>query len=262
MEISFFDYSIRAAALTDIGRKRKTNQDEAIAAPEVGFFGVSDGMGGLQEGAAASNYVRRAMPLLLETCAGEWKTQKPAPESVGKDLENLVQMLSDRLFMQGNTEKYYRFGATLAGVLLYGQHAVFVCLGDSRGYILRRFKRVPAQITQDMNAAGLLVRNGEMTREEALVSPASSRLYAFVGMSVPASPEIFVEKIRPGDRILLCSDGLYGMVPEREMARIMRSSKSPDRVCQRLVEAANQYGGRDNISAVYIKVEKKLDSSY
>lgn len=254
MRSFLFDYSIKAAGLTDIGRKRRSNQDEVITAPEVGFFGVSDGMGGLQEGAAASAYVRKGMPLLLQTCAGEWEKQKPAPESVGRDLENLVQMLSDRLFLQGNTEKYFRFGATLAGVLLYGEHAVFVCLGDSRGYLLRKYKRVPEQITQDMNTAGLLVRNGEMTREEALSSPASSRLYAFVGMSAPATPEIFVEKIRRGDRILLCSDGLYGMVPEREMARIMRSSRSPERVCAKLIEAANKYGGRDNIAAVYIKL--------
>ncbi|MDO5476668.1 MAG: SpoIIE family protein phosphatase [Eubacteriales bacterium] len=254
MSTILFDYSIRTAGLTDIGKRRKSNQDEVILAPEVGFFGVSDGMGGLQEGAAASAYVRKAMPLLLETCVGEWRTQKPAPASVGKDLENLVQMLSDRLFMQGNTEKYFRFGATLAGVLLYREHAIFVCLGDSRGYLLRKYKRKPEQITQDMNAAGLLVRNGEMTREEALTSPASSRLYAFVGMSAPACPEIFVEEIRPGDRILLCSDGLYGMVPEREIARILRSSRNPDRVCERLIKAANRYGGRDNISAAYIRV--------
>ena len=71
MSTILFDYSIRTAGLTDIGKRRKSNQDEVILAPEVGLFGVSDGMGGLQEGAAASAYVRKAMPLLLETCVAE-----------------------------------------------------------------------------------------------------------------------------------------------------------------------------------------------
>ena len=93
-----------------------------------------------------------------------------------------------------------------------------------------------------------------MTKEEAAHSPLSSKLTAFVGMTAPATPEIFVTQVRPGDRILLCSDGLYGMVPEREIARILRSSRSPERVCGRLINKANENGGRDNISAVYIKI--------
>ena len=106
-----------------------------------------------------------------------------------------------------------------------------------------------------MNLAGIMVEAGELTKEEARQSPLSSRLTAFVGMTAPATPEIYVTEVRPGDRILLCSDGLYGMVPEKNIARILRSSRSPERVCRRLVDKANENGGRDNISAVYIKIE-------
>lgn len=254
MTIDYFEYPVRYGALTDIGRKRKTSQDEVILAPEAGFFGVSDGMGGLSEGGASSVYVKKAMPLLLRSLAVQWKCRKPDAGSVAADLRNTVQMLSDRLFAQGNTESYFRFGATIAGVLLYGDRAVFVCLGDSRGYLLRRYRRLPQQITEDMNTAGLLVRAGEMSREEALNNPGSSRLYAFVGMAAPAAPEIFIEEVHPGDRILLCSDGLYGMIPEREISRLMRSSKSPAAICRRLIDTANNNGGRDNIAAVYIKI--------
>jgi protein phosphatase len=93
-----------------------------------------------------------------------------------------------------------------------------------------------------------------MTKEEALGKPESSRLTAFVGMTAPASPAVYVTKIRPGDRILLCSDGLYSMVSEREIVRIMRSSRSPTRICQRLINKANDNGGRDNISVAYVKI--------
>jgi len=73
-------------------------------------------------------------------------------------------------------------------------------------------------------------------------------------MKPPAEPEAFTVEIRPGDRILLCSDGLYGMVGERELARLMRASQNPKRVCHKLVDAANDNGGRDNISSVYIRI--------
>ena len=105
-----------------------------------------------------------------------------------------------------------------------------------------------------MNVAALLIKNGEMTKEQAAKSNASSTLTCFVGMQAPALPDSFIVDVKPGDRILLCSDGLYGMVPEREIAMLMRSGKSPKRVCERLIASANQHGGRDNMSAVYIYI--------
>lgn len=254
MKTDNFNYKYRFAGQVDIGRRRSSNQDEILLNPELGFFGVSDGMGGLENGDAASAFVKKGMPMLLNKCMEDWKETQPTAEQAGSQLRECAGVLSDHLFMEGNTERFFSFGATLAGVLLYGDKAIFVCLGDSRGYVLRKFKRKPEQITKDMNLAGVMVEAGEMTKEEAAHSPLSSKLTAFVGMTAPATPEIFVTQVRPGDRILLCSDGLYGMVPEREIARILRSSRSPERVCGRLINKANENGGRDNISAVYIKI--------
>lgn len=254
MKNDVFAYSFRAAGLADIGRQRRSNQDEVILAPELGFFGVSDGMGGLSNGAAASAYVKKSVPLVLERSMQTRASQAVSPEEAGKMLREVVQSCSDHLFSRANTERFFSYGATLAGVLLQEDSAVFVCLGDSRGYVLRKYRKLPEQITEDMNLAGELIRAGEITKEEALGSPESSRLTAFVGMPAPASPAVYTVKLRPGDRILLCSDGLYGMVPERTIARILRSSRSPERVCQRLIDKANENGGRDNISAVYIMI--------
>ncbi|HOG01930.1 MAG TPA: SpoIIE family protein phosphatase [Clostridia bacterium] len=248
-----FDYAFRFAGQKDIGRKRESNQDEAVLCPEIGFFAVSDGMGGLANGAMASAFVSKSMTELMTICAKEFQEHRSI-ELATEAFRETVRMMSDNLFDAGNTEKRITYGATFSGVWLLGNKAVFVNLGDSRGYLLSRYKKQPRQITEDQNIAGILVKQGELSREAAKDHPSSSRLTAFVGMKPPAEPEAFTVEIRPGDRILLCSDGLYGMVGERELARLMRASQNPKRVCHKLVDAANDNGGRDNISSVYIRI--------
>ena len=252
MRTKLFDYEYIFAGQTDIGARREYNQDEVILAPDMGLFGVSDGMGGLDFGGLSSAYVKEAMPALVEN--GIPFLTGSDEKQVAKLLEEYVRTMSDKLFFQGNTYSYFRYGATFVGVLLFGKKAIFVNLGDSRAYLLPKHKRDPIQITEDMNVAALLIKNGEMTKEQAAKSNASSTLTCFVGMQAPALPDSFIVDVKPGDRILLCSDGLYGMVPEREIAMLMRSGKSPKRVCERLIASANQHGGRDNISAVYIYI--------
>lgn len=248
-----FDYSFRAAGIKDIGKRRESNQDEVVLCPDIGFFAVSDGMGGLSGGALASEFVGKSMTELMAISTREYAEHRSV-ERAAAVFSDTVRMMSDRLFEQGNTESRFTYGATFSGVWLLGSKAVFVNLGDSRGYLLSRYKKQPNQITEDHNLAGILVREGMMTKTQAKDDPASSRLTAFVGMQPPAEPQAFTVELHPGDRILLCSDGLYGMVEERALARLMRSSKSPERVCQRLIDAANESGGRDNISAVYIRI--------
>jgi len=252
MKTEHFQYEIKAAGLTDIGSLREENQDEVILSPKKGLFAVSDGMGGLPQGGDASAYVCRAFPMVMESC--EPLLEKATTEEAAGILRETVQMISDGLYQRGNSSGIFMFGATLAGVMMFQEQAVFVCLGDSRGYLLPKYKKKLIQVTEDMNVAGYLVRMGRMTKEAAKGSPASSQLTAFVGMPAPATPETFVVDVKPGDRILLCSDGLYGMVPEREIARLMRNSENPETVCRELIDAANRHGGRDNISAVYIQI--------
>ncbi|MDD2190409.1 MAG: protein phosphatase 2C domain-containing protein [Eubacteriales bacterium] len=259
-QIEQFAYSFRAAGLADIGRQRKDNQDEVILCPELGFFAVSDGMGGLLSGGKASQYVRQAIPQLIKMSVGEYARQgnlQIAAADISKAaaaLRGAVQTMSDALYRSGNSPKRIIYGSTLAGVWLVGNQAIFVNLGDSRGYLLGRYRKNIRQITEDHNIAALLVQNGQLTREAAREHESSSRLTAFVGMPQPAEPEVFSVEVQRGDRILLCSDGLYSMAEEKKIAQILRSSRSPERVCQRLIGEANERGGRDNISAVYIKI--------
>ena len=251
-----FEHSFMVAEKKDIGKKRADNQDETILCPKIGFFAISDGMGGLGEGAKASEYVRQSMAILMEICNNEYGNNRNI-DTASKAYYTSVQLMSDRLFNTGNSEDRYLYGATFSGVWLIENKAVFVNIGDSRGYLLSRYKKKINQVTDDQNIAGMLYRKGKLTKTEAKNDPGSSRLTSFVGMKPPADPELYIMDVHPGDRILLCSDGLYGMVEDQDIVRIMRSSKSPERVCDRLIAKANENGGRDNISAVYIKIINK-----
>jgi serine/threonine protein phosphatase PrpC len=163
-------------------------------------------------------------------------------------------MLSDAIYSIGNEGHSATYGATLSGVWLTGRHAIFVNLGDSRGYLLPKYKKKIRQITTDHNVAALMVQHGEITKEEARCHPSSATLTRFAGMNAPATPDVFIREIQPGDKILLCSDGLHGMIDDAFFPSILRSSRNPDRVCKRLIDKANANGGRDNISVVYIKI--------
>ena len=236
------------AGKSDIGKMRSANQDRILLCPEQNFFAVSDGMGGLTYGEESANYVRDTLPELLENHNGKREDQP-----IEDQLKNAVQELSEGLFRKGNTDEDFQYGATLAGVRLYKDYAFFVGLGDSRGYLLRG--DVLTQVTEDMNIAALMIRHGMMTKEEALHSPASARLTAFVGMEPPAEPAVWPAQLQPGDMILLCSDGLYGMVGEDEIIKILKSDSDLENLCQKLIDQANQNGGKDNIAVVLIFLE-------
>ncbi|NCC16098.1 MAG: serine/threonine-protein phosphatase [Clostridia bacterium] len=247
---SAFQYGFSFAGQKDIGRNRSTNQDEIILCPNIGVFAVSDGMGGLQEGAKAAVYVREVIPAMMSFVQKEVGT----PEEAGAAFTETVRMVSDGLFNTANTKVHIGFGATFCGVWLYQNKAIFANLGDSRGYVLPKYKKMITQVTEDHNIAAIMVKNGELSKADAAGHPASTRLTRFVGMCAPALPDYFICNIKPGDRILLCSDGLYGMIDNRKLVHILRSSKSPRVICKRLVEQANENGGNDNISVVYIRI--------
>ncbi|MDH6356410.1 protein phosphatase 2C domain-containing protein [Parabacteroides sp. PF5-9] len=252
-ETPFFKYSFCGTALVDIGLSRRTNQDEVIVEPELGFYGVSDGMGGLACGGKTSYMIKETFPGMLQE-ALDGLTKKITPSQAARILKEQVQKLSDSIYNTGNREGGVLFGATFTGMWLVGTSVVFVNLGDSRGYILSRQKKYIRQITRDHNVATMLVEQGELSRIQANGHPASATLTRFAGMRTPATPEVYIQEVEQGDRLLLCSDGLYGMVDDEQLPALLRSSEEPRKVCQRLVNKANHCGGHDNIAVVYVKI--------
>jgi serine/threonine protein phosphatase PrpC len=212
-------------------------------------------MGGLVNGSETSEIIARVMPGFVEEIIKSEAGPLTADRAAARLLEKTA-VVSDSIFNTARSRGWGGFGSTFCCAWLVGQSAVFVNLGDSRGWILPRRSRLFRRVTEDHNLAAELVKAGEISRAEARGHPSASRLTRFVGMSAPACPDSFVEAVFPGDRILLCSDGLYGMVEDETLRALLRRGKSPAAVCKGLVDAANEAGGADNISAVYIKMER------
>jgi serine/threonine protein phosphatase PrpC len=254
MKGGFFRFSFSAASGLDIGRKRDSNQDTVIFCPELFFFGVSDGMGGMPKGGETSERIAEDLPEII-TKLGENNGGKTLNvKTLGRAFKSEIISCSNRLFQEYNAGAGYQGGATFCGVILADSSAVFVNLGDSRAYILKQGDML-RQVTEDHNLAAEFVRSGILTKEQAKDHYSSSRLVRFIGMETPAKPDCFIEDLIPGDIILLCSDGLYGMLEDNKIGALLGSSSNPDTVCGRLINAANEAGGRDNISAVYIRIE-------
>ncbi|MDR2370549.1 MAG: protein phosphatase 2C domain-containing protein [Treponema sp.] len=254
MTSPLFDYPYVCSNALDRGLKRESNQDKLILCPEAGFYGLSDGMGGLAQGGKTAEILAEVIPPYIREISAGLAGNVPDPKRAGELFKGKIEEISDKLYNSFNTGARSKYGATFCGVWLIGRAAVFVSIGDSRAYLLPRHGKIIRQLTNDHNIAAILIRNGELTVKGAKNHPSANQLTRFVGMEAPAEADCFIEPLAPGDRILLCSDGLHGLMEDDGIKRILRSSRSPALVCGRLVKAANESGGRDNISAVYIKL--------
>ena len=158
-KLESFDYSFRAAGLKDIGRHRESNQDEVMLCPDIGFFAVSDGMGGLSGGAVASGFVEKSMPMLMAISAREFAEHRSI-ENAALAFADTVRMMSDNLFEAGNAEQRFTYGATFSGVWLLANKAVFVNLGDSRGYLLSRYKSSQTRLPRTTTSPVFYIARG------------------------------------------------------------------------------------------------------
>ncbi|GHU64410.1 hypothetical protein AGMMS49983_10080 [Clostridia bacterium] len=256
MTSNLFRYSYQVGGKTDIGRKRSSNQDAVASCPELSFFAVIDGMGGLPASMPVVEALAETLPQRLREAVAATGPDSLSAEIAAGILKNTVENVSDELFCRFNSDGWGIFGgATLVCVWLVADHAVFAGLGDCRGYVLRGEGKAICQITEDHNEAAALVRNGTITKREAMRHRGATKLDRFVGMPQPADADCFVEAMRPGDSILLCSDGLHGQVYEQEITTILQSGDSPADVCAKLIDAANDAGGSDNVAALCIQIE-------
>jgi protein phosphatase len=230
---------------SDVGRFRDHNEDTALAFQAIhlgddpsdpfGFFAVTDGMGGHRAGEVASSLAARLvshavlhrvfLPYLLE------RTPDTAAASLTEILRDAVQNANDQVH-----EQVPGGGTTLTCALILGRRAYIAHVGDSRAYLLTR-----------------LIELGELSPEEAAVHPQRHVLYRAIGQGDDLDVDTYHQPLPPESRILLCSDGLSGMVSEEEIGRIIASAATPQDACERLLAAANEAGGPDNITAVLIE---------
>ncbi len=277
--------AVQAAYGSDIGRHREINEDSILALDlrqcfesvntHIGLYVVSDGMGGEAAGEVASRITVRAI--------AEWVTERLISASLrsthGSKLVESTQsgslsLISDigtnvrspqlitSAILHANSEvldyAHYHpstrgLGATVTAVLLAGNILTIGQVGDSRCYIFSNDKL--EQLTEDHSLVERMVRRGELTREEARYHPHRNIIYRSIGSRDDLEVDIVTRMIRRGDTILLCSDGLTGMLTDWEIAKIIRKNSDPWQTTKELVVAANANGGEDNISVIVIHIE-------
>src|ERR1700756_903139 len=226
---------------TDTGRQRRDNEDNAFVRPPL--FVVADGMGGAQAGEVAS-------ALAVE----EFQQELPDEGSVEERLSTRIREANRRIYERSRREhEHAGMGTTLTAVYVDHDDLAVAHVGDSRAYIFR--DGTLTRLTQDHSLVEELVRQGKLTEEQAAEHPQRSIITRALGIELDVEVDTWTYPVRAGDVVLLCSDGLTSMIDEDRIAEILRSEPSLKRASERLVAAANDAGGRDNITVVLFRLE-------
>ncbi|MEU8332527.1 PP2C family serine/threonine-protein phosphatase [Micromonospora sp. NPDC048839] len=229
--------TLRYAAHSDRGLIRDGNQDSVYAGPRL--LAVADGMGGMAAGDVASNIVIGAMAPLDEDVPGD-----ALVDALRSAVGTANQQLRDTVDANPQLEG---MGTTLTATLFTGSKLGMVHIGDSRAYLLRNGEF--AQITKDDTYVQMLVDEGRISAEEASSHPQRSLLTrALDGRDI--DPEYSVRQVLPGDRYLICSDGLSGVVSAETIGETLREYTDPQKCVERLVQLALRGGGPDNITVI------------
>ena len=237
-----------SVAMTDIGRVRVVNQDYVYASDlPVGnlpnLYIVADGMGGHKAGDLASSY---AVQTIVEA------VQRSTESRPALILQKAVRYANYRLYEKsGEREEYNGMGTTLVVLTVCGEEALAVNVGDSRLYEIAEGSIV--QISEDHSLVAELVRKGELTQGEARKHPDKNIITRALGIQEETQMDLFPFHVEPGNRYLLCSDGLSNMIADEQIQKIIQSSEDIEQSGRQLVATANTNGGRDNISVILIE---------
>ncbi len=257
-------FVIGVASDPGIARKNMPNEDNVLAiqgtcitptGPQpVGLFVVADGMGGHANGREASRLAIQAFSDIVV----------PALLHNVEDENIFVDLLKDGVhranlsIYQRNRGQEHMMGTTLTAALLVGEKAYIANVGDSRSYIYRSEKHILAQVTRDHSHVALLVEKGDITHEDMYTHPRRNQIYRCLGEHSSVQTDLFQETLTVGDALLLCSDGLWEMVRDPALEKIMHTSASrPSHASTTLLEAALEAGGSDNVSVIVVSVTQE-----
>lgn len=242
---------IRSFSVTDIGKKRKLNQDFVYVSEDpIGnlpnVFIVADGMGGHNAGDFASKCTVETLVREIKGCF-----EKNPIRILGK----AIRVANDRIRRKASEDPtLYGMGTTVVAATCIGHYLQVANVGDSRLYIINNEIR---QITRDHSLVEEMVRMGGIDRSAARNHPDKNIITRAVGAMDTVEIDFFHEELKPGDIVLLCSDGLTNMLEDEEIGNILREPVSIEDRAQRLVETANNNGGKDNIAVIIIDVFAK-----
>ncbi|MGF1467250.1 MAG: Stp1/IreP family PP2C-type Ser/Thr phosphatase [Sandaracinaceae bacterium] len=247
----------RAVGRSDVGRRRSSNEDAFLLDDQIGLYVVADGMGGHAAGEIASTEaVESGMGMVRRgySTVEQFLVEGPTAESlraVERLLESAVQMATYMVFaIAQNHPTQKGMGTTVSALLVMEDHAVTAQVGDSRIYLVRQENAY--QLTEDHTLVAWQLRQGIINEAEAALSPHKNVITRAVGSRDYVQVDTQTIEIGPGDRFLLCSDGLHGYLEEEEIPELLQPS-APTAVAN-LIDLANERGGRDNITAVVVDI--------
>lgn len=240
------------AGMTDVGLVRQLNEDNwgwRKLSDRARLYVVADGMGGHDGGEVASE-------LAVETIcrvAEEQEKQQPAGLDALEELFDHAFQSANNTIKEHAEEKGNDMGTTLVSMLLLdGKTALVANVGDSRGYLFRDRELHP--VTRDHSLVAKMVERGRITMEEARTHPHSNILLRTVGTERDVDIDIFRVDLQTGDRVVLCSDGLWGEVEDRDIQEILSTYSDPRIASRELVKAAHHGGGKDNVTVVVVGI--------
>ncbi|MBK8002445.1 MAG: Stp1/IreP family PP2C-type Ser/Thr phosphatase [Gemmatimonadetes bacterium] len=236
------------AARTDTGIVRSGNEDNYRMIADRGIFIVADGMGGHAAGEVASEMAVQIIAKELGSLRGL------TDEQAGERMRNAIIEANAEIFDRTLTEHDKRgMGTTITSLVLLPHRYLIGQVGDSRAYMLREGQFL--QVTKDHSYVQEQVDLGLLTPEQARVHPYSNVITRCIGANAEVVPDLYFGHLRPGDVLLLASDGLTGMLEDPQLQAILSGEGGPQQWVDRLINEANRRGGLDNITAIIIRIE-------
>ncbi len=240
---------MKSYAKTDIGSKRSMNQDFFFRSDDpVGIlpnlYIVADGMGGHNAGDYASRFCVERFTELVRNSKERTRIQT---------IETALKITNEELIAKAKGQKDLDgMGTTFVMATLQDDGYLLIAnIGDSRLYLINDYIR---QITQDHSLVAEMVRSGDIRKEEARYHPKKNVVLRAISTQNVVSPDFYKVKVKPGDYVLLCSDGLSDMLEESELLKLVSEYDEVDDIAEKMIVLANENGGRDNITLVLIKI--------
>jgi protein phosphatase len=248
-------------AVTDVGRKRKGNEDSLFVNPEQKLYVVADGMGGHAAGEVASRVAVESINEFVCLTSGDEDITWPfgLDQSIsfdGNRLKSAIQYANRKVLEATRERKEYTgMATTVVAILVDGEHANVAHVGDSRVYLLRGGEI--RQLTTDHSWVNEQIESGAISPDQARSHPLRNVVTRALGGKPELAVDLQMHKAEAQDVLLLCSDGLTTMLADPEIARVVADCGGDiDKAARTLVEQANQKGGEDNITVVLVKFEE------
>jgi len=249
--------AVRFWPVTDVGRVRDHNEDSFLVDKKLNLFIVADGMGGHAAGEVASQIASHTVREVLKGSADMLHQFEAGHGGIGRQdilrlLESAVQQACSAVYNAGQEDESKRgMGTTIDALLLIGTRGFIAHVGDSQVYLYRQ--SAIHQLTEDHSLINELLRRGRLSREQIEKLQYKNAVTRAVGVYESVEVDTLDFDVLMGDRFLLCSDGLSGYVEEVELARLFAETPEEE-LAQHLIDLANERGGKDNITAVVVKV--------